>query len=339
MTCFILLPLRAVYTKPDTSGMIGFMFDALGSFDKPFNQAPSLHIALVLIIWDHWRARFHGLGLTLWHLWCVLIGLSVLTTFQHHFIDIPTGLLLGFFALWFFPDAGFQHLKTFDTITPKRRKIGVFYALGALTLLLCAILGFPLSPLSLFWIWPSLSFAIVAAAYLGLGVGLFQKQGDGSASLASYFLLMPYRLAARMNAWLWTRRIAPSAQVLDDVYLGRFPKESEIKDFAAVIDMTGEMIAPKHENVNWNSFPVLDLTTPPKQALNNAAQAIQMTHESGKVLVCCALGFQRSAAAIALWLVRSGRANNATEAIIILRKTGRPVHLDPALIDEVMVSQ
>ncbi|MGO7998307.1 hypothetical protein ACC734_39050, partial [Rhizobium ruizarguesonis] len=43
----------------------------------------------------------------LWHLWCLLIGVSVLTTWQHNIIDIPTGMLLGLFAIWLFPrDAG-----------------------------------------------------------------------------------------------------------------------------------------------------------------------------------------------------------------------------------------
>ena len=30
-------------------GFAGFLFRALGAFDKPFNQAPSLHIALLVI--------------------------------------------------------------------------------------------------------------------------------------------------------------------------------------------------------------------------------------------------------------------------------------------------
>ena len=102
-----------------------------------------------------------------------------------------------------------------------------------------------------------------------------------------------------------------------------------------VIDMTGELLRPRHEGVSWRSFPVLDLTTPPNQALKKAAQAIQMTQENGKLLVCCALGFQRSAAAIAVWLVSSGHAKNAAEAMEILKQTGRPIHLDPTIIDEV----
>jgi hypothetical protein len=61
-----------------------------------------------------YRAARHHLGtlaraaarqamLALWHVWSLLIGASVLTTWQHHTIDIPTGALLGLFALWLFP--------------------------------------------------------------------------------------------------------------------------------------------------------------------------------------------------------------------------------------------
>src|SRR5438105_1542185 len=43
IACFILVPLKFSLPKPDASGSIGFLFEALGAFDKPFNQAPSLH--------------------------------------------------------------------------------------------------------------------------------------------------------------------------------------------------------------------------------------------------------------------------------------------------------
>ncbi|TIV25936.1 MAG: serine/threonine protein phosphatase, partial [Mesorhizobium sp.] len=70
VSCFILFPLTATFVRPATTGLPGFMFDVLGGFDKPFNQAPSLHIALLAIIWDHWRQRLSGPLLTLWHVWC-----------------------------------------------------------------------------------------------------------------------------------------------------------------------------------------------------------------------------------------------------------------------------
>jgi protein-tyrosine phosphatase len=333
IACFIAFPLKAIFVKADTSGLTGFLFDALGSFDKPFNQAPSLHIALLVIIWDHWRTRFTGLGRMLWHVWAFLIGASVLTTFQHHFIDIPTGALLGLFALWLFPENLFPQNQT-----SINAKTGVYYLSGAVLSVLVALVGFRWTPLALFLLWPALSLAIVAAAYFGMGVSIFQKQRDGRVSLASHWLLMPYRLGAQVNAWFWTRKLPPSIPVSGNVHLGRLPNESEIKDFTAVIDLTGEMLVPKHQSVRWLAYPVLDLTRPPIQTLKDAAQAIQMTQENGKVIVCCALGMQRSAAAVALWLVQSGKAANGAEAVEFLRQTGRPIHLKPTIINEALAA-
>ena len=335
VTFFIVFPLRAIFPKPETSGLTGFMFDALGSFDKPFNQAPSLHIALLVIIWDHWRTRLRGVWLAAWHGWCLLIGLSVLTTFQHHFIDIPTGALLGLFALWLFPSGGFYRSKSFAGQGEQSHpKCLIAYVTGAGICVLAIVAFYPVSALSIFWVWPALALAIVAAAYGRLGAEAFQKGPDGEMSFAAYWLLLPYRLGARINALCWTRSLPPSVNIAGGVYLGRFPSESEIKGFASVLDMTAELAPPAHEGVEWLSFPVLDLTKPSRQILKNAAQAIQKTHKNGKVLVCCALGFQRSAAAVALWLVESGRASDLENALAILRMSGRPVHLDIALMGD-----
>jgi hypothetical protein len=333
VACFMLFPLRAIFDKPETSGLTGFMFDALGSFDKPFNQAPSLHIALLVIIWDHWRGRFDGRMVWAWHIWSALIGLSVLTTFQHHVMDIPTGMLLGLFALWLFPEDLSQ--TEFPSAPPgrKRWRIGAFYVIGSGFFLCLSFFSLRISPVALLWLWPSLALALVAAAYLRLGVSVFQKRADGTMPFAAYWLLMPYRWGARVNAWAWTRRFPSSALVLENVHLGRIPKESETMGFSAIIDMTGEMLVPKRKGVEVKAFPLLDLAVPPIQTLGQAAQAIQMTQENGKTLVCCALGMQRSAAALALWLVMDGHAKNGAQAIAILRRSGRPVHLDAALID------
>ena len=63
VTCFILLPLRFSFAKPDIGGGLpGFLFGALMSFDKPYNQAPSLHIALLVILWAHYARHMPSLG-------------------------------------------------------------------------------------------------------------------------------------------------------------------------------------------------------------------------------------------------------------------------------------
>ena len=49
VTIFILFPLRFSFERPETRGLFGAMFDVLMGFDKPFNQMPSLHVALLVM--------------------------------------------------------------------------------------------------------------------------------------------------------------------------------------------------------------------------------------------------------------------------------------------------
>ncbi|WP_192248867.1 phosphatase PAP2/dual specificity phosphatase family protein [Mesorhizobium caraganae] len=333
VACFILFPLTATFVRPATSGLPGFLFAVLGGFDKPFNQAPSLHIALLVIIWDHWRhvlAR-HRLGAILrpvWHVWCFLIGASVLTTWQHHFIDIPTGALLGLFALWLFPAKGELPFWGFrPTADPKARRLASYYALGAVLAFAGAAGGAFVSAVSLILLWPALALAIVAFGYAGAGAKVFQKAADGSVSLASRLLLLPYRLGARVNVWAWTRELAPQSEITDSVFFGRFPTADEANHFGTVVDLAGELERPRGVTCRWISYAMLDLVAPPHDRLERAVAAIELARRRGTVLVCCALGFQRSAAIVADWLVVTGRAHTAAQARKKLAGSGRPVHL------------
>ncbi|MER8388094.1 phosphatase PAP2/dual specificity phosphatase family protein [Mesorhizobium sp. M0166] len=328
VACFILFPLTATFVRPQTSGLPGFMFAVLGGFDKPFNQAPSLHIALLVIIWDHWRHRLTGIAGVAWHAWCFLIGASVLTTWQHHFIDIPTGALLGLFALWLFPRDGELPFAGFRlSADPKARRLALFYALGASLALAGAAAGALVSALWLILLWPALALAIVAFAYAGAGAKVFQKTADGSVSLASRLLLWSYRVAAKANVWAWTRKLPAQIVIADGVSLGRFPTAAEADAFGTVIDLAGELERPRGVSIHWLSLPMVDLLPPSREARAQAVAAIETAQSQGTVLVCCALGFQRSAAVVAEWLVASGRAVTRDQARGQLAAAGRPVHL------------
>jgi protein-tyrosine phosphatase len=336
--CFIAFPLQAIFVRPETDGLPGFMFDVLGGFDKPFNQAPSLHIALLVIIWDHWRCRLKGFPRTVWHVWGVLIGLSVLTTWQHHVIDIPTGALLGLFALWLFPADKASPLADFRlTKDRKARRLAIVYAVGATIFLLIAVISARSNGAGLLWLWPSLALALVAIGYAGAGPRVFQKQGDGVTSLASRYLLWPYRLGARANRWWWTHRLPAAVKVGDGVFLGRAPGRDELRAYASVVDMTAEFPARRAAGLVWLAIPSLDLLPLSVASIRDGALAVEDVRSRGPVLVCCALGFQRSAAVVACWLVRSGHAANAAAATEQIKALGRPVHLKPqtyAAIDE-----
>jgi membrane-associated phospholipid phosphatase len=315
--CFILFPLRFTLTQPETEGLSGFLFTALTSFDMPFNQAPSLHIALLVILWVLYARHVPRWTLWLLHPWFTLVGLSVLTTYQHHVFDIPTGALLGFFCLWLWPDRGPSPASAWAfSSDPRRRALALRYAAGAVLIAAAALLAGRVG----WWLfWPSLALALVAANYALSGAGGFQKGPDGRMSLAARVLLAPYLAGAWVNSRIWTRNDPRRAMVGDGVAIGRFPSRRDSIEFACVVDLCAELPL-QHDHNGWHAFPTLDLVVPPPSALRDVAAAIERARANGLVLVCCALGYSRSASAVAAWLLITGRAASTEEAIERVRR-------------------
>lgn len=335
--CFITFPLQVTFLRPETQGLAGAMFGLLGGFDKPFNQAPSLHIALAILVWDHLRTRFSGPWRWAWHLWCLLIAFSVLTTWQHHSMDMPTGALLGLFALWLFPKDRVCPLAGFRlTRDRKSRRLAGWYLLGALALLIGAYHITTLSGAGLFLLWPSVCLFLVAVAYTGGGPEIFQKTANGDVSLASKWLFMPYRLCVRLNIVFWTSSLPASVSIASNVDLGRFPSASQARRYAAVLDVTAELPGLPHSGVDWRAVPMLDLVPMNPQQLRQAADKLETLRRQGPVLVCCALGFQRSASVVACWLLQTGQAKTMADAQTVLQASGRRVHL-PASSAETII--
>jgi protein-tyrosine phosphatase len=309
--------LRFTFTQPETVGLPGFLFAALTSFDQPFNQAPSLHIALLVILWVLYARHLPRWALYLLHPWFALVGASVLTTYQHHFIDVPTGALLGLFCLWLWPDRGPTPISVFAlTRDPQRRRLAIRYAAGALVFAGAALLTGGAG----WWLfWPALALALVAANYAAFGAAGFQKAGDGHMSLAARVLLAPYLAGAWINSRIWTRNEPVQAAVADGVAIGRIPSARDSAAFAAIVDLSAEMPL-LHDHAGWHAFPALDLVAPQPSILREAASAIERARENGTVLVCCALGYSRSASAVAAWLLITGRASSAEDAAARVRK-------------------
>ncbi|MEO7056606.1 MAG: phosphatase PAP2/dual specificity phosphatase family protein [Caldimonas sp.] len=322
IAAFVLVPLRFSTPRPPVDGAASVlfqpMFDALAGFDLPFNQAPSLHIVLLLILWDFYRRRVRGWGKLSVHAWSALVGLSVLMTYQHHFIDIPTGLLAGAFCLWLWPLEGPRPTWSW-TGSPARRRLAAIYAAAALSLALVAAID-----RAAWWLaWPVTSLALVAACYAALGAEGFQKRADGRHSFGSRLLLWPYRFGAWLNARWWTRG-RPSSVALDGgrVWLGRVPLpwERDHARFAQIVDLTGELSLRR---AGVRSIAWLDLIEPSAAQLLQAARAVQAATGRGPVLVCCALGFSRSSAVAAVWLAAYGRRLAVDDAVSAIR-TARP---------------
>lgn len=301
--------------RPETGGVFGWLFDVLLGFDKPFNQAPSLHIVLLVVLWVRYQQHLQGWWRAALHVWFGLIGLSVLTTWQHHFIDVPTGVAVGWLCVWLWPIEARSPLAAWRTARdPVRWKLAALYALGSAG---CAALALQLGGWALWLGWPALSLALVTVAYAGFGTAVFQKQEDGRLSMAACWLLAPYLLAAWCNSRWWTRRAPHPQQVVEGVWLGRLPEAGAALQPVTVVDVCAEL--PFRGRVrHYRQVPMLDLATPSPEVLRRAAEAIAHGHRRGSVLVCCALGYSRSAAALATWLCLSGRAESADKAVALL---------------------
>ena len=147
VACFIAFPLHFVFERPQVDGFFGALFDALMDFDKPYNQAPSLHISLLVIIWARFRASVPQAWRITVNVWALLIGLSVLTTYQHHFIDVPTGVLVELFCVWLWPSSGASTLCRPEPPTPQHRKLALYYLFGPLITAACVL------PIGSFALW------------------------------------------------------------------------------------------------------------------------------------------------------------------------------------------
>jgi protein-tyrosine phosphatase/membrane-associated phospholipid phosphatase len=316
VACFIIWPLRFATARPEAEGFFKTLFNLLASFDQPFNQAPSLHIALLVVLWVRFSAHTSGFGRLLLHAWSVLIGISVLTTYQHHFVDVPTGWALGWFAVWLFPETTPSPLSNWQlTRDQSRRRIATRYLLGAV---LIGTWALSVGGAWLWLLWLAGALGLVAIVYFGLDASSFQKNANGQMSMASYWLFGPYFLAAWINSRLWTRREPPSHPIASGVWLGRIPSRSECAKFNAIVDLCAELPTQKLTQ-SYSSIPVLDLTTPSQAQLAAAATAIENSIANGNTLVCCALGYSRSALACAAWLLHSGRSQTAAEALDQIR--------------------
>ena len=375
-TCFMLFPLHFSWPKPPTDGLWGWLFDSLVAFDLPYNQAPSLHIALSIIVGAFYWTRFPKIRLPIL-LWQSLIVLSVLTTYQHHFIDVPTGALLGWLVLWGIPQYGVSpfrvrslsvaqpgsqigRLKTNEASFCEAKTNAVSFARTSeasfheaktppetrsreIKIAMLYLAGAVLSALpSLFggaWLWMlwvSVSLSVVAFAYLTGNAAVFQKQADGSLSAAATILLLPYLAGVRLNMAYWLRGKAKTARVRDDVWIGSVSGISD--DLPAVLDVCAEYPRPRYRG-SYRVLPLLDMVAPSENDLVQAASLLEtLRRQHGKVLTCCALGYGRSAAVVLTWLLVYGDCRDLAQATAELKQARPQMVLPPETAKAVEVA-
>ena len=230
VACFVAIPASVLVrrARPPTASSARCSMCCMG-FDRPFNQMPSLHIALAVILWALYARKVRGLARILLDVWFMLIGASVLTTYQHHFIDIPTGFALGWLCVWLWPFAE----------SGVRARCGS--GAGRLTLRVTGwrfFTGWARSPASL---------AVRGAAGGGCGspgprwrspwspratrawaLPDSRRTATVDLSVAARWLLAPYLAGAWLNSRWWTRRHPEAVAVCDGVWIGRMPSSRDL---------------------------------------------------------------------------------------------------------------
>jgi len=289
VACFLAFPLRCGFERPAIGGWTGDLFGALSAFDRPFNQAPSLHVSLAVILWVRFRAHIPAGPLRmLLAFWLLVVAASTVTTWQHQFIDIPTGAWAGLLIIAALPER---------RVDAPQIRLTMLYLSGAIV---CTVAAFAFQGLVWLLAWPGFALSMVAAAYWT----------GNAAWLGPTWLMLPYTAAAWINSRLWTRGEPAQNHLRDAVWIGRAPSRQNRQGMNSVVALAPELPIRGDAHV-----AMLDLSPPSEEQLEAAVGAIRNLAARRPTLVCCALGYSRSAIASAAWLIASGHATDVDDAI------------------------
>lgn len=317
--CFLAFPLRYAFETPATFGWPGAIIGWFKSADRPFNLAPSLHIAFRSILWIVYVRHTRRLLRAGIKIWFVLVGLSTLLVFQHHVIDVLAGQLLAMLCIYLIPEK-----RSTEPRSAVRKDAAIGFSVASAA---CVITGAFIGGWGWLMLWPAFSFAVVAGAYATGSVDLFRKR-SGRLAHSAIVVHWPY-LAIHWLSWrLQSIGKAACAELAPGVWIGRTPGRREVVDLrnrgiVATLDLTAELSEARAlRNESYFNIPILDLTLPDVETLERAVQIVMRESERHGIYIHCALGYGRTAVVAAGFLLASGRAkdvHNAMEQVRLVR--------------------
>jgi hypothetical protein len=265
---------------------------------------------------DAYARRARGIMRWIVHIWFSLVGFSTLLTYQHQVVDVAAGFVLA--AGCFYAVRGSaQRLPV-----TKNPRVGFYYGAGSLA---AALLAITASPWGGIFLWPAASLLILAGAYFGLGPAIYRKE-EGRLPLSSRLILGPCLLGQQLSLLYYKRQCRPWDEVAPGVWIGRRLSDREAAEalrqgVTAVLDLTAEFSeARPFLFAAYRNVPILDLTAPTMAQLRKTTEFIRDHAVHGKVYVHCKIGYSRSAAVVGNYLIASGSAKTAEEAVALMRR-------------------
>src|SRR5439155_1985585 len=137
----------------------------------------------------------------------------------------------------------------------------------------------------------------------------------------------------------YRRRCRAWDEVGQGLLIGRVLSRAEAamavqQGVTAVVDLTAEFSeATPFRGITYINLPILDLTAPTQQQLHEAVAFIAREAVKGMVYVHCKIGYSRSAAVACAYLLASGGAATAEEAVAWLRQVRPAIVIRPEALE------
>ena len=332
-SCFIIFPLRFSLSKPILDNSIfSYFFYFLETFDSPFNQSPSLHIAYAFIFWSIFR-NFKKWRMLLMS-WLVLLGISTLTTYQHHFIDVITGAMLAQISFIIFPyrkqDYKFRNFHVAN----------YYFLFGWIFILISFLLDNFLGSFWLILLWPAIMNMLIGYHYQTNNI-YFLKNRKGNIFLYKKIFYFPYLLIYRIF-WKFIRN-KKLIEIAPKIYISSRPGNQEynhlnIDKNTFVYDLSAEMdeLAKIKNGSKYYFSPFLDIGTFDIDETRQLVDQIYDNHiglsKNGKILIHCTMGYTRSTI-IAILVMEKVLSLPLDEAIINIKNINKKAVIHSYLQD------
>lgn len=318
---FIILPLKFTFVKPELdSPILRFFFQFLNTWDTNYNQAPSLHISYACIFWSVLHRELHGKWKIVIAIWLLLMGISTLTVYQHHLIDIMAALLL--ICITFF---------LFSERKDRNYYIGIIYFIASILFTVAALLIYQyISNYGLILLWLSATLLLIGIAYMTSN-HRFLKQEDGTVSAFKKIIYLPYILIYKIFRFFFCKNDKhPVTEVYPRIFLGpilsrKQADEFNINDRTIVIDLSAELEENKviRQEAIYHSFPILDIGVAEKEYIDSILKTLSGLYANmdsdQRIYIHCLMGYSRSVF-IATIFIRDLLNISTQEAIDMVRK-------------------